>query len=336
MALPERVQVSLAHLPLQAWAGIELPGAIHRQPSRLVLHDQPLDRIDVRLVGAEVIGIASEHRLHIRLIAFQDERSGADGGLDPLEVAIFLCHFRGDDPHGGGAGQDVEQPHEGFFEDELHRVAIHDLDPVDRVEEVPARIRFFRQKAVEGEFHVLGDQFAPVDGRFVVPSHPPAQMEHVGGVVRLFPAFGQVGLDDEGPRPHVSADFVAQEPATQEAQDAMRPAIAGQMGIEVHGIPSAHAEDPAVLGRLRCFAPEDGRTIGGPDREGCAGGQAGFQQITAAQIMDMTGPDVVWLHDPPSFSPHPVRFVAYPARSQETLTAASAAPLPTAPTRGTG
>jgi len=39
MAVLERFQVGLAHLPLQAGAGIDLPGAIHRQPSRFVVQD---------------------------------------------------------------------------------------------------------------------------------------------------------------------------------------------------------------------------------------------------------------------------------------------------------
>ena len=161
-------------------------------------------------------------------------------------------------------------------------------------------------------------------------------MEHIGRVIWLFPAFGQIGLDDEGARPHVPADFVAQEPAAQEAQGAMRPGVAGQMGIEVHGIPSAHAEDSSTFGRLDCFAPECGHTIGEPGRKGRSSRQAGFQQITATQLMGMSRLNVLWFHDRPSFSRHAGRFTASPDTSWEPLLAASGAPLPTAPVSGRG
>ena len=65
-----------------------------------------------------------------------------------------------------------------------------------------------RQEAVVGEFDILSHQLAPVDGRLVVPCDALAQVEDIGGIVRRFPAFGQIGLDDEGARRHVRADFV--------------------------------------------------------------------------------------------------------------------------------
>ena len=69
----------------------------------------------------------------------------------------------------------------------------------------------------------------------------------------------------------------------------MRPGITGQMGIEVHRIPSAHAERSPTFGRLGCFAPEGGPIICGPGRQGRTGGQSSFQQITATQIMGIRG-----------------------------------------------
>ena len=73
---------------------------------------------------------------------------------------------------------------------------------------IAVRIPFFRQEAVIGEFDIVGHQLAPVQGRFVVPFDPLAQVEDIGRVVQLLPAFGQIGLDDEAARRHVAADFM--------------------------------------------------------------------------------------------------------------------------------
>ena len=155
-----------------------------------------------------------------------------------FRVAVFLDHFRGDDPHAHGVGQDVEQPDERLFEDELHRIAVHHLHPVHGVQQLPLGIAFERQEAVEGKFHVLGHQLAPVDGWLIVPFDALAQMEDIGRVVRRFPAFRQIRLDDEGARRHIRADFVPQELAVDEAQRGMRLEVARQMRIEVHRDPS--------------------------------------------------------------------------------------------------
>ena len=146
MALFERLQVGLSDLPVSSWTGVELAGAIHGQPSRFVLHDQPFHPIDIRETVAEIVRVVFEDRPHVRLIALQSERSGADGGLDFLEVAVFLSHFWGDDPHTHGVGQDVEQPDEGFFEDELHRIAVHHLYPVHRVQNCRSGLPFSVRK----------------------------------------------------------------------------------------------------------------------------------------------------------------------------------------------
>ena len=83
----------------------------------------------------------------------------------------------------------------GSLQEELHRIAIHHLDAVHGLQELALRIPWFGQEALKGKFHILGHQLAAVDRRFIVPVHPLAQMKDIGGVVRRFPAFGQVGLD---------------------------------------------------------------------------------------------------------------------------------------------
>jgi hypothetical protein len=41
-----------------------------------------------------------------------------------------------------------------------------------------------------------------------VPFDPLAQVEDIGGVIQLFPAFGQIGLDDEGARRDVRTSLL--------------------------------------------------------------------------------------------------------------------------------
>src|SRR2546430_2459048 len=76
----------------------------------------------------------------------------------------------------------------------------------------------FRQKAIVGELHVIGHQLAAIERRFVVPFNAVAQMEDIGRVVWLLPAFGQVRLDGEGAGPHIRTDFIPHQRAIGEAQ----------------------------------------------------------------------------------------------------------------------
>ena len=65
-------------------------------------------------------------------------------------------------------------------------------------------------------------------------------MEDIGRVVQLFPAFGQIGLDDEGTWRHVGADFMPHQPAVDEAQDVIRLVIDREMRIKVRRVSSAY------------------------------------------------------------------------------------------------
>src|SRR2546426_322161 len=80
----------------------------------------------------------------------------------------------------------------------------------------------------------------------------------------LAPAFGQFGLDAEGAGRYVPADLVPQELIVHEAQHGMRPGVAGEMRIEVHRIPPAHAQDASAPGRPHCCAPKRGRVMERP------------------------------------------------------------------------
>src|SRR5690349_2084712 len=99
MTLRERLQVLLAHGPIDPRATVELPGAVHGQASRFVRNDQPFDRIHIGLAIAVVVWVAFEDRLDVRLVAFQDKGASANGVFWFLQVAELLYHFWGDNPH---------------------------------------------------------------------------------------------------------------------------------------------------------------------------------------------------------------------------------------------
>jgi hypothetical protein len=261
MALLERFEILLAHGPAGPRPTVELPGAIHGQTRRFVWNDQPFHPIHIGLAVAVVVRVACEDRLHVRLVALQEEGTSADGRLHFLQVAELLHHFRGDDPHARRVRQHTDEPNVGLFEEELHRIAVHHLDAVHGVQQIAVPIRFFRQEALIGEFHVVGHQLAAVDGGLVVPFDPLAQMEDIGSVVQLFPAFGQIGLDDEGARRDLGADFMPYELAVDEAQGALRKVSCRDMGIEVRGVEPPHAQDAAALGGRSFSTPEGWRAI---------------------------------------------------------------------------
>ena len=156
-------------------------------------------------------------------------------------------------------GERVKQPDEGLFQEELDGIAIHDLDPVHRLQEVAGRIPLDRQEAVKGKLDVLGHELAAVEGRFVVPFHPLAEVEKVGRLIRRVPAFGEVGLHREGAWWHCWTQAMPQQRTVDEAQRRMRPeATAWEMGIEVGWVKTAHTEDAAALG-LAVFRPPEPR-----------------------------------------------------------------------------
>src|SRR6266404_2805370 len=114
MAPLERVQVLLANGPIGLWPAVDLSRAVHRQPRRGIVEDQPLHPVYPWEVFDEIRRVTLEDRLDVRLIALQGEWAGADGGLDLLEIAVFLHHLAGDDPHAPRVGQDIDEPDIGL------------------------------------------------------------------------------------------------------------------------------------------------------------------------------------------------------------------------------
>jgi hypothetical protein len=78
----------------------------------------------------------------------QEEGARADGTFGLLQVAEVLHYFGSNDDHARHVGQRVEQPDEGLGQEELDGIAIHDLDPVHRLQEVAGRIPLDPQEAV--------------------------------------------------------------------------------------------------------------------------------------------------------------------------------------------
>src|SRR6266851_2359817 len=160
----------------------------------------------------------------------------------------------------------------------------------------------YGQKAVKGKFDILGHQLTPVDGRLIMPLDTLAEMEDRGRFVRRFPAFGQIGLDDEGTRRHVRADFMPQELVIDEAQRGIRLEVARDMRIKVRRIPAAHAQDAATLGWSRFRTPERGGTTQGQDRQRRASRQASLQKSTTAYTVGLLSMHLPWFHASPSLA----------------------------------
>ena len=206
-----------------------------------------------------------------------------------LQVAKVLHHFRGDDPHAQRVRQHTEQPDIGLFEEELHRIAVHHLDAVHRVEQIAVGIPRFCQEAIVGELDILGHQLAAVEGRLVVPFNALAQMEDISRVVQFFPAFGQIGLDNEGARGHVGADFMPHQFAVDEAHGALRKASDREMGIKVRGIKPAHAQDAAASGLPRLCSPQRGGAMQRPGGQRHASRQASLEQRATTHTLGLMG-----------------------------------------------
>src|SRR5262245_1580931 len=109
------------------------------------------------------------------------------------------------------------------------------------------------------------------------------QVEDIGGVGQLFPTFSQIGLDYEGARGHVAANFMPHQFAIDETHGTLRKASDGEMVIKVRGIKSPHAQGAAAPGLSRLGPPQRSGAMQGPGGQGGARGQASLQYITTAQ-----------------------------------------------------
>ena len=154
----------------------------------------------------------------------------------------------------------------------------------------------FAQKTVIGKLHVVGHQLTAIEGRFVVPFDTVAQMEDIGRLVWLLPAFSQMGLDCEGARPHVRTNFIPHQRAVGEAQRSIGLEIEGEMRVKVGRIIAAHAQDTAALGLSRFSAPERWGTRERPARERDTSDKASLEQITTAHTLAPVGMSLLRFH----------------------------------------
>src|SRR5262249_46724163 len=181
------------------------------------------------------------------LVALQHEGAGPNDALGGLQVPELLHDFGGDDPGTPRVSQHVDQPDKGLLQEELHRIAVHNLDPVHRLQHKTHGIPRFRQEAVIGKLHVIGYQLTTMEGWFVMPLDALAQMEDVGGLVGLLPALRQMGLDREGAGAYLRTDVIADQRAVGEAQGGIGLKVEGEMGVEVRRIIAAYPEDAPAL-----------------------------------------------------------------------------------------
>src|SRR5205807_9803945 len=101
-----------------------------------VLTEQPLHPVHIWLASAEVLRVAFENCLHVRLVTLQEKGSSTDSALRFLQIAKLLHDFWRDDPHAPRVCQGVDEPDIGLFEEELHRITIGYLDPLHRVQQI--------------------------------------------------------------------------------------------------------------------------------------------------------------------------------------------------------
>src|SRR6266545_2407065 len=134
---------------------------------------------------------------------------------------------------------------------------------------------------------------------FVVPCDPFAEMKNIGRVVQRFPAFGQIGLHDEGPGRNRCADFMPHELTVDKAQRGMRLEAIGLMRVKVGRIIPAHAQDTATLGEPRFGTPERRRVMQWPGGQRDASRQASLEQSTTAHTLDDTGLSLEYFHTSP-------------------------------------
>src|SRR5262249_38890602 len=110
--------------------------------------------------------------------------------------------------------------------------------------------------------------------------------------------FGQVGLQDEGARSHVGADLMPHQSAVDEAQRGLCLEAEREMGIEVQGIITAHAQDIAALGLPRFSPPECRGMIERPSRQRHTGGEASLKDLTTTHALGLV--EVLSMHREPS------------------------------------
>jgi hypothetical protein len=217
----------------------------------------------------------------------QHEGACTNGALGFPQVAELLHHFGGDDHHIRHVGERVEQPDEGLVQEELDGIAIHHLDPVHRLQEITGRIALDRQEAVKRKLHVLGYEFAAVEGRFVVPLHPLAQVEKVGRLIGSLPAFGKMGLHREGAWWHCGTEAMPHQRTVDETQRRCRPeGPAWEMGVEVGWVKTAHTEGATALG-LAVFRPPERRgQRQRPGRQRDTSRESRFEHCAAVYALD--------------------------------------------------
>src|SRR5262245_27381176 len=126
-------------------------------------------------------------------------------------------------------------------------------------------------------------------------------MEDHRRVVRLLPAFGQIGLNDEGARRHSRTDLMAHKPTVSEAQRRIRLEVGGEMMVKVDGVIPPDTENAPALGLPRFRGPESLGTTQRPRRQGDPRCKTSLEQSPTMHTLDDTGTGLWCFHTSPSF-----------------------------------
>src|SRR5215813_5121048 len=282
-------------------AAINLPGAVHSQPGRVILEHEPLYTVYIRLAFEEVVWVALEHRFDIGLVALQHEGASADGALGLLQITKLLHDFRGNNPRAYRVGQHVHQPDKRLFQDELYRIAVDDLDPFYRFQHITDHIPRLSQETIKGKLHVLCHQLATIERRFVVPFDSLTQVEDIGCIIRLLPTLGQVRLYCECARWNLWADFIPHQGAVDKAQRCVGLETDRLMMVKVRGVIAAHAQDAAALGLSSFRTPEHRGIMQWPGGQRDASHEASLEQITTAHAPGLAEMCLLQVHREPPF-----------------------------------
>jgi len=232
-----------------------------------------LDPLDVGQAGQEIARVPHEGEAHVGPVAVEHPRSAAHRGLRLLEIAELLDALAGHDRDGVGVREHVEEPDVELLQGEAHGVLVERLHPVERGEHVGVGVALDRAEPLHRVHHVVGGQLAAVDRRLVLPAHAAAELEDVGGLVRLGPGFGQVALDREGAGGYRGAGLVLEEAAVGERVGDVGLVGNGQVGIPVRRVPEAEAQGAAPAWSLGPRGP--GRESAGQGRNGEGAGSEG-------------------------------------------------------------
>ena len=251
---------------------IDLAASERRLRRRIVLEDELVDLIDVRLTGIPVGRILLQHPdgAALRGRRIELKRAGADGAV--LEVAVLLEDLVRQHRHERRRGE-VEEGHKRRLERDLRRRVVRRLNALHSLEEPAEDARGQagegRSEAgviLEAELEVVRDQRPAVHRLLAAELHPRPHMEDEGLRIGHFPARCQLGLKRQLRVRHAWAVLPTEDCVVDEV------IVNGTAGAAVGRIPVVGLVENTLRERsARSRLPGDGRVPGRPAPAAAAG-----------------------------------------------------------------